>query len=308
MHNGIENIRYLRTGRKGIFYHRLEEMGCNYHKFSLMEGFFDDSSLIYGEFLDRNLDSEISPSHHNPIGRFDDPVEIFYPLLILDLGYNLYVRSIVFLENRAEFFDIFATPHEAHRDKIISFLDAEEYILSVLLHYAWKPEAYAGEIHMSTGPDETRIFCLDDNMIRLFLLYMNTEKSGIYFDILSDNDVFDKVRIVAIEGFTIIDASRTVGIYLQDVPLLKSDFRLDVPCADFRSFGIEECREIGSSFFVEFSDSCHNSRYILIIGMGKVEPDDIRPRIIEGDELLFRFGRRTNRGDNLRFFHKKGEY
>jgi hypothetical protein len=146
--NSIGNVRDFGTGRTRVVGHGFEHLGgaddrltshvalCNHH-------------LLSDEDLGcRNFDTQISTSNHHSICFLQDLVKIVDALLILDLGNDLDLLSVL-TKNFADVFDIVCSSNKRCEHHVHLVLDAKLEISNVLVGQrrqidisAWKVDTF----------------------------------------------------------------------------------------------------------------------------------------------------------------------
>lgn len=141
----IGDIGDLGAGRTGVVGHGFEHL-CRADDGLAGHVAFGDHHLLSDEHLGgRNLDSQVTTSYHDPIGFPQNLVEIIDPLLVLDLGDDLDLLSLL-TEDFANVLDVVCSSNEGCEDHVHVILCPKLEVINVFLGKRWQVNVCAREV------------------------------------------------------------------------------------------------------------------------------------------------------------------
>jgi hypothetical protein len=102
-----------------------------------------------GKFLVGAFDAEVAAGDHDGIGCRDDSEDVFDGELVLDLGDDFYIPSIVLIEEIAEGDDILGVADKGEGDPIDSCLESDEEIGGIFFGNGGKIDADPWEVDVA---------------------------------------------------------------------------------------------------------------------------------------------------------------
>lgn len=154
--NSISNIRAFSPGGPGLLHHRLQHLSSADHRLSNLIAARDHALLGQEDLLRRNLNSKITSGNHDSIRGLNDIIEISHALLVLDLGDDLDVLTLV-PENSPDFCQSRCISDERSEDHVHFLLNSELQVRLVLLGDCGKIHGYARKIHTFAGTQSSTV-------------------------------------------------------------------------------------------------------------------------------------------------------
>jgi hypothetical protein len=205
--NGVSNIRNLSTGGAGVVSHRLKHLGSANDGLS-SEVALGDHHLLGNEDLGGgDLNSEISTGNHDSVSELKNLVEVVDSLLVLDLGDNLDILSIL-SENLTDSGDVRSLTDERGKDHVDTVLDSEAQVGLVLLGERGKVDIGLGKVDSLAGRDLSVVQAASlDGLLVDNLLDLEGEDTVVNIDDTAGLDDLGDVLVVEVPAVWLVLAA-----------------------------------------------------------------------------------------------------
>ena len=121
--------------------------------------------LLRHEYLTgRDLDSEISTSHHDTVRLLENLVKILHTLLVFNLDDDFDSRSLG-SKHLSNMLDILSRADKRRKDHVNIVLDAECKVGLVLLRQRGEVDGCLGEVDTFSGRESTRVEGFDSELV-----------------------------------------------------------------------------------------------------------------------------------------------
>lgn len=216
--NGIGNVGNLGTGGSVVDDHRLEHLSSADHRLAGNVALGDHHLLSHEDLRSGDLDTKVATSNHDTIGLLQDLVKVLDTLVVLDLGDNLDVGTLL-AEDLTDGADIGTASDERGEDHVELLLDGELNVLLVLLRDGREVDLGHGKVDTLLGREDTVVNGADlDELLALDGEDLEGKDTVVDEDGSANFDLVGKVLVVDVE--VLETALLSVSIVGGDVELV----------------------------------------------------------------------------------------
>ena len=179
----------------------MQHLGSNNHRFLCQNTFFDQQTLNAGNSFLRNLNAQVTTSHHDSVGHFQYFINIVHSFLIFDLGDNLNVAAVC-IQYLTDIQHILLITNKRMCYEINVLFNSIQYIVTVLFCQRREIDAHARYIHTLTVTQSSFILHLTQQILVCLLNHTQLQITIINQNIAIHLEIMHKTGIRYSNTFT----------------------------------------------------------------------------------------------------------
>lgn len=152
--HGVGNIRHLSTGGTRVVCHGLQHLSGANDGLALDVTLGDHHLLSDEDLGGGDLDTQVTTGDHNTVGLVQDLVKVVDTLLVLNLGNDLDLLTLL-AKDIADVTDVTTTTDERSKDHVDLVLNTKLQVADVLLGQSRKVDIGARQVDTLAGRDST---------------------------------------------------------------------------------------------------------------------------------------------------------
>ncbi|CCY85301.1 eC1118_1A20_0364p [Clostridium sp. CAG:149] len=220
--------------------------------------------------LCRNLNSHITSGNHNSIAGFQDGIQIFDTLCILNLCNNKHIGTML-IQNLTNLTDCRCISDKGGRDHVKSGRDSKEDILLVLVGQSRELNFHIWYIDSLLLPKLTSIDDSADNIISPYFFHIQLNQSVVNKDLISRHHISGKPCIVD-KASPVVTHDFICGERIK-FSRLQSDLLsvLQISRANLRTLGVKQGCDWKPQLFTHTLEDLIAAHMLLVISVGKIK-------------------------------------
>lgn len=196
--NSVGDIGNLGTSGTGVVCHGLQHLGGTDDGLALDVALGDHHLLGKEHLGGGDLNTEITTGNHDTVGLLEDLIEVVDTLLVLDLGNDLDLLTLL-AEDGTDVLDVLAATNERGKDHVDLVLDTELQVGNILRGQSGEVYVSAGKVDTLTGRDVAVVQALDLEVLLINNLdHLERQNAVVDIDELSGRDHTGDVLVVEV--------------------------------------------------------------------------------------------------------------
>ena len=268
LEDGIGHVGDFRAGGKGVGDHAFEHVGGDDDRFHGGDALFENPALDDGQLLVGAFDAEIPAGDHDGIGGGDDPEDVFDGELVLDLGDDFHIPTVVLVEKIAKGSDVVGVADKGEGDPVDPRLQTDEEVGGILFRDGGEVDADSGEIDVAAVAQGAGGQDTAEEGGGILFENLQVDDPVIDEQFLSRGKIPNEIRVVDGNG-----GSGSLGIDREDQFVTDGELAgfADGAGPDGRPLGIEEECDFLATIGCKGAKFWGNLTNKVVVGVGHVE-------------------------------------
>ena len=252
--------------------HRLEHLRGGDHRLPLVVGLADQPLLHEGYLLEGHFDAQIAARHHHGVRHGHDFLEIVERRRLFDLGDQLGRR----IDELAQLFDVFRTPHEGEGQVVHANLHRVSYVFAILLGQRGRRNLDAGQVHALVRRQDAAVNHAPPHTRRLDRGHFNRQQPVVQQDPRAD---FGVVRQAFVGGGQLVAARPLLRSKDHLLPRPQLARRGEITDSDAGTLQVEQHRDRRAALFGHLAGGRNPFSTLLGSAVRGIDAQHVRPRL-----------------------------